>query len=83
VRLDDAIAIEWRYIRDVVGGAVADGCGPVGESWMCPICWQPNGRHWTIPHVWMPRTEQDARRRWFSEEEAEAWLRRRLAEFEH
>jgi hypothetical protein len=31
----------------------------------------------------MPRAEQDARRRWFSEKEAEAWLRRRLAEFEH
>jgi hypothetical protein len=48
---------------------------------MCPICWQPTGRHWTIPHVWMPSAEQHARRRWFSEEEAEAWRRRRLAEF--
>jgi hypothetical protein len=46
----------------------------------CPICWQPGGRHWTVPHVFMPREEQARRLRWFSEEEAEAWLRRRLDE---
>jgi hypothetical protein len=49
---------------------------------LCVICWQPDGRHWTVPHVHMPRTEQGRIRRWFSEEEAEVWLRRRLLEME-
>jgi hypothetical protein len=44
----------------------------------CPVCLQEKGRHWSVPHAWMPAEEQ-ARRRWFSEEEAEAWLRRQLA----
>jgi hypothetical protein len=30
----------------------------------------------------MPREEQARRLRWFSDEEAEAWLRRRLNEIE-
>ncbi len=25
LRLGDAVAVEWRYIGDVVGGAIADG----------------------------------------------------------
>ena len=25
MRLGDAVAVEWRYIGDVVGGAIADG----------------------------------------------------------
>jgi hypothetical protein len=49
---------------------------------VCPICWQPGGRHWTVPHVRMPRAEQERRLRWFSEEEAEAWLRRWLNEID-
>ena len=45
----------------------------------CPICWRIR-THWTIPHVWMPPEEQARRLRWFSEDEAVAWLRRRLQE---
>jgi hypothetical protein len=41
----------------------------------CPICRRSDGTHWTIPHVWMPREEQARRMRWFSEDEAAAWLR--------
>jgi hypothetical protein len=49
----------------------------------CPICWRPTGTPcWTVPHFYMPREEQARRRRWFSDEEAEAWLRRRLNEFD-
>jgi hypothetical protein len=48
----------------------------------CPICLQPDGRHWTVPHVHMPRVEQERRLRWFSDDEALAWLQRRLEEFE-
>ena len=49
---------------------------------LCPICWQPSGRHWTVPHVYLPKAEQARRLRWFSEDEAEGWLRRRLDEIE-
>jgi hypothetical protein len=47
----------------------------------CPICQQEGGYHATVFHFYMPAEEQ-ARRVWFSEEEAIAWLRRRLQEIE-
>ena len=46
----------------------------------CPVCHRDDGTHATVFHVWMPRAEQERRLRWFTSEEAEAWLRRRLAE---
>jgi hypothetical protein len=45
------------------------------------VCLQENGRHWTIVHLWLPAEEQ-ARRRWFSEDEAIAWLKRRLKDID-
>jgi hypothetical protein len=45
----------------------------------CPICRQSDGRHWTVPHVWMPRAEQERILHWFSEDEAQACLNRRLS----
>ena len=50
-------------------------------SGRCPICLQENGYHATIWHLHMP-AETQALLRWFSEEEALAWLKRRIEEIE-
>jgi hypothetical protein len=55
---------------------------PAPPTRVCPICWQPDGRHWTTPHVHMPKAEQERIRHWFSQEEAQAWLQRRLQELQ-